>query len=138
MLFKIWVMFWKTNRKHFSFSAYKTLRVFVTLFFSIFFQSPFSDGKCIPSQLYLFVKVFIFVILSGFFHIFHHDLKWLYWKHLLTFLLIGFIVGWEVRALRVPMSDEVVVFVSSVSFLCTYHKSITNQLYCKVVTLSAV
>ena len=53
----------------------------VTLFFSEFFQSSFSDGKFIPSHLYLFVKGLIFVILSA------------YWKHLLSFLLIGFIIA---------------------------------------------
>ena len=49
----------------FSFLAYKTLRAIATLFFSNFFQLFFSDGKFIPSQLYLFIKGLIFVILCG-------------------------------------------------------------------------
>ena len=53
----------------FSFLAYKTLRPIVTLIFSIFFQLPFSDGKFIPSQLYLFIKSLFFVILRGSFSI---------------------------------------------------------------------
>ena len=39
----------------FSFLAYKTLKAIVKLFFSDFFQSSFSDGKFIRSQLYLFI-----------------------------------------------------------------------------------
>ena len=35
----------------------------------IFYQSSFSDGKFIYFQLYLFIKVLTFVILSGFFPI---------------------------------------------------------------------
>ena len=31
--------------------------------------------------------------------------------------------GWEKRALRVAMFDEVAIFVSSVSLSCRYHKS---------------
>ena len=48
------------------FSFYKTL-------FTNFFQSSFSDGKLISSELYLFIKGLIFVVLSGFF-LFLHDL----------------------------------------------------------------
>ena len=47
----------------FSFLAYKTLGAVVRLFFSIFFQSSFSNGKFIPAQLYLFIKGLMFVIL---------------------------------------------------------------------------
>ena len=57
----------------FSFLAYKTLRTIVTLFFSIFFHSFFSDGEFTPSQSYLFIKDLIFVILCGSF-LFLHDL----------------------------------------------------------------
>ena len=42
-----------------------TLRVIVTLFFSNFFQSTFSDRKFIPSHLYLFIKGLLFVIVSA-------------------------------------------------------------------------
>ena len=46
----------KQKQDIFSFLKYKLLRAIVTLFFSNFFQSFFSDGKFIPSQLYLFIK----------------------------------------------------------------------------------
>ena len=55
------------------FSFYKTLRAIVILFFSNFFQSSFSDGNLISSELYLFIKGLIFIVLSGFF-LFLHDL----------------------------------------------------------------
>ena len=55
----------------FLFLAYKTLRAIVRLFFSNFFQSYFSDGKFIPTQLYIFRKGLICVVL--------HDLTWLLW-----------------------------------------------------------
>ena len=48
----------------FSFLSYETLKEIVTLFFSSFSQSPFSDGKFIPSQ-FLFIKDLICVILCG-------------------------------------------------------------------------
>ena len=78
----------------FSFLGYKTFRAIVTLFFSNFFQSSFSDGKFVPFQFYLFIKDLIFLILYGYFFI----SSWLnatitaYWKHSLPFLLIEFIV----------------------------------------------
>ena len=46
------------------------LRAVVRLFFSIFFESSFSDRKFILSHLYSFIKGFIFVILSGCFPIY--------------------------------------------------------------------
>ena len=53
----------------FSFLAYKTLKSIVTYFFSVFFQSSFSDRKSISFQIYLLMKDLIFVILSECFHI---------------------------------------------------------------------
>ena len=44
------------------------LRAIVTLFFSTFFQSSFSHGKFIPTQLYLFIKDLIFEDLFLFLH----------------------------------------------------------------------
>ena len=38
-----------------------------TLFFSNFAQSSFTDGKFIPSHLYLFIKGYTFVIVSEYF-----------------------------------------------------------------------
>ena len=78
----------------FSFLAYKTLRVILTLFLSNFFQLSFSDEKFIPSYLYLFIKGLIFVLLSACFPIsswFNATIT-TYWKHLLSFLLTIFIV----------------------------------------------
>ena len=53
----------------FSFLAYKTLRAIVTLFSSLFFQLSFCGGTFIPSQLHLFIKGLIFVMLCGSFFI---------------------------------------------------------------------
>ena len=76
-------------------SFYKTLRAIVILFFSNFFQSFFSDGKLISSELYLFIKGLIFVVLSGFF-LFLHDLTRLL-QHIESiyylFLLMRFIAA---------------------------------------------
>ena len=58
-------------------------------------QTSFSDGKSIPSKLYLFIKGLMFVILCRSFMI----SSWFnvtitaYWKHLLPILLIGLIVA---------------------------------------------
>ena len=60
-------MFRNKNIIFFSFLAHETLRATVTLFFSNFFEWSFSDGKFIPSQLYLFIKGLIFVIVCRFF-----------------------------------------------------------------------
>ena len=94
LFFKIWVMFSNINRYIFCFLAYNTLRAIVTLFFKKLFQSFFSDGKLIFSQLYLFIKDLIFVIPSRCFPIcsWFNETVAAYWKHLLTFFLIGFIV----------------------------------------------
>ena len=79
----------------FLFLAYKALKAIVTLLFPIFFQSSFSDEKFIPSQLYLFIKSLIFVILCRSF-LFLQDLTrrlqriekicyLFYWRDLLLF-----------------------------------------------------
>ena len=71
----------------FSFLSYKTLREIVTLFFSNFFQSSFSDGQFITFQLFIYKRLnFCYS-----FNIFSYFTK--YRKHLLSFLLIGFIVA---------------------------------------------
>ena len=78
-----------------SFSPCKTLRAIVTIFFSNFFQSSFSDGKFTPSHLYLFIKGLIFVVLSEFV-LFLNNLTWLlhYTERIfLSFLLVKFIVA---------------------------------------------
>ena len=79
----------------FSFLACETLRTIVTLFFSNFWQSSFSEGEFIIYQLYLFINDLIFVILSGCFPIY----SWfdttvtVYCKDLSYFSFIGFIVA---------------------------------------------
>ena len=88
-------MFWNIIRIYiFSFLPCKTLRAIVTLFFSKFFQSFFSDGKFIPCQLHLFIKGLIFIILcrSLFISSWFNMTVTAYWKQLLYFLLMGFIV----------------------------------------------
>ena len=57
------------SRYIFSFLAYKRLTAIVTLFDSNFSNYLFSDGKSIPTQLYLLVNSLIFVILCGYFFI---------------------------------------------------------------------
>ena len=78
-----------------SISYTRTLRAIVIFFSSNFFQLLFSDGKLIPLQLYWIIKGLIFIILSECLTTY----SWLcatctaYRKHLLSFLLIGFIVA---------------------------------------------
>ena len=92
MFLTTWAILWNTECI-FSFLAYKTLRAIVPLFFSDFFYSSFSDGKFIPSHL--FIKGLIFLIRCGSYLI----SSWFtatvtaYWKHLLYLLLIGFIAA---------------------------------------------
>ena len=78
----------------FSFFTYKTLRAIFTLSCKNCFQSS-SDGKVIPSHLLLLMNVLIFVILSACFLIssWSNATVTAYWKHLLSFLLMGFIVA---------------------------------------------
>ena len=79
----------------FFFFSIQNIKNIVTLFFSSFLQWSFFDGKFIPSQLYLFIKVLFFVILCRSFFIsswFNSTLT-AYWKHLLSLLSIGFIVA---------------------------------------------
>ena len=76
----------------FSSLSYKAIGAITTLILPSVFQSSFSDGKFICSQLYLFIKCLIFVILVVSFFI----SSWLntavttYWKHLF-FILTRFI-----------------------------------------------
>ena len=94
LLFKIWIMFWCISRIYFSFLAYKRLRAIVELFSSIFFELSFSIGKSISCEL-LTVNSVIFVIFCGSFltSTWFNVTATTYWKHLLYFLLIGFIVA---------------------------------------------
>ena len=68
----------------------------VWLFISIVFESSFSDGKFIPSQLNVFMKGWIFGILCGFVFIssWFNATVTAYWEHLLSFSLIRFTVGY--------------------------------------------
>ena len=73
--FMIWDMFWNKNKICLFFLAHKTWRTISTLFFSMFFELFFSDGKPILSHLHLFIEDLIFVILCGSF-CFFHDFTW--------------------------------------------------------------
>ena len=91
-------MFLNMNRIYiyiYFFLAYKTLIAIVTSFISIFSKSSFSDGIFIPSQLYYFVKGLIFVTVCASFIIssWFNSTVTVYWKHLLSFLLMGFTVA---------------------------------------------
>ena len=94
LFFTIWVMFWNISRIYIFFFSIQNIKAIVSLSFSIFFQSSFLDGKFISSHLYLFIKCLIFVILWGSFFIssWFNATVTLYWKHLSSFLLMGFIV----------------------------------------------
>ena len=79
----------------FSFFSIQIIKSNCYIVFPNFFQSSFSDEKFIPSQLYLFIKSLIFVILCGSFFIssgFNPTVT-MYWKNLLSFLLKRFIVA---------------------------------------------
>ena len=91
--FTIWVMFWNINRIYFFFLAYKILKGIVTLIFSNFFQSSSSDGNFIHSHLNFFIKGLISFILCGSFLIssWFNATVTAYWKHLLSYSLMGFI-----------------------------------------------
>ena len=93
LFFSTWVKFWNISRIYFVYFSIQNIKSKCCISFLNFLQSSFSDEKCIPYQLFLFIKGLIFVILCGLFLIF----SWFnatvtaYWKHLLSFLLIGFI-----------------------------------------------
>ena len=95
LLFMIWIVLKHKKQEIFFFFSMQTLRAIVTLFFLNFFQSSFFDREFIPSQSYSFIKSLIFVILCRYLLI----SSWFsvtftaYWKHLLSYLLIGFIVA---------------------------------------------
>ena len=91
----IWVIFWNISRIYFFFFRIQIIKSNCYIIFLKFSQSSFLGVKCIPSQLYLFIKDLIFVFLCGSFIIssqFYATFT-AYWKHLLSFLLIGFIVA---------------------------------------------
>ena len=73
----------------------QNIRAIVTLFFPIFFQIYFSDGKFIPSQLYLFIKELILLLFQNV-SLFLHDLMWLLQRTeniYCDFLLMEFILA---------------------------------------------
>ena len=61
--------------------------------FSNVFQSSFPDGKFIPFQPHFFIKHLISDILCGSFFVSPWFNCYSLWKHLLSFLLIGFVVA---------------------------------------------
>ena len=88
----------------FSFLVYKTLTPIVKLFFSSSLQSCFSNGKFIPSQLYILIKTLIFVIFSEcypislWFNVFFYNFIWFiinhdfyvitFWMHYMLFIIV--------------------------------------------------
>ena len=83
-------IFWNRSRIYFSFLAYKTLRVIVTLFSQLFSNYLFLMEHLFFFLLYLPIKCLIFVALSRYF-LFFHDLMQL--LHMLSFLLKRFVVA---------------------------------------------
>ena len=93
MFFRIWVMFWNISKIYFFiFFRIQSIKSNCCITFS---QSSFSNGKFIPSQLFLFIKGLIFVILCRSFFIssWFNTIVTAYWKHVLPSLLTGFIVA---------------------------------------------
>ena len=58
------IIFWNISRIYFCLFNIKNILSYSYTIFLNFFQSLLSAGKYIPSQLYLFIKCLIFVILS--------------------------------------------------------------------------
>ena len=108
-------MFWNKSRIYIFFLTFKTLRAIVIYIyiFLIFFQSSFSDEKFIPFQLYLFIKCLIFVILSGYFFKFLHDLSRLlqriknicYLFFLMGFIVVSFFILFNQENLRMILHN---------------------------------
>ena len=107
-----------------------------------FFQLSFSDGKFIPSQSHLFVKDIIFVILCRSFFIssWFKAIVTAYWKHLLSFLLLGsivaflffiqlccFFVFYPVR--KIYMWSTTIRILSLTWFLCYHFLSLLHALH---------
>ena len=122
--FTISVIFWSISRIYFLFFSMQNIESKIRLFLSNLFQSSFSDGKFIPSQLCLFIKDLISLILSECFPIssWFHDLMLLLcyatvmlllWKHLSSFLSMGFIVAF----LFFIQSGESVYDLSCLTFI---------------------
>ena len=96
MLFPVLSYALKRNQNFF-YCSIQNIKSNCWIFFTIFFQSIFSDGKSFPSQLYLFIQG---LIVCYSFSIFSYFL-WLnptaivFWKYLWYFLLIGFIIAFS-------------------------------------------
>ena len=98
LFFTIWVLFWNIVGYIFSFLAYKILRANVKFLFSIFFNHLFLVQTFFLQSCVYLKKGLVFVIISEHFPIsswFNANVR-AYWKHLLYFLLIGFIVAFFV------------------------------------------
>ena len=86
------------SRIYFFFLSIQDIKINCYIIFFQFFPNHlkiFPDGKFIFSQIYLFMKGLIFAILSECFSIcsWFNAIVAAYWKHLLSFLLIGFIAA---------------------------------------------
>ena len=103
--------------------------MFNYLLFSNFFQSSSSDGKFIPSQLYLFIKGLIFAIPCGPFLIswwFNATVK-TYWKHLLSFLLTRFIVAFFYPIRRIYIWSTMIL-IYFMTFIIKYMNTIKYEI----------
>ena len=123
-------MFWNISNIYFFFLACKTLWTAVMLSFSIFSQSSFSEGKFFPSWLYLFIKGLVFVILCGSFFIYSwfHASTTAYWKHLLSFLLMEFIVVFFIQlgeSLYDPSRLRFFIIITELNQRQTHYLSLT-------------
>ena len=93
LFFTIWVVFGNISRIYFFFFSIQIFKSNCYIIVTNFFQSSFSDWNFIRSQLCLSIKRLIFVIFSGSFPISSWVIATVtaYWRHLLSFLLAGFI-----------------------------------------------
>ena len=93
MFFTIWVMFWNIGRIYFFLFSIQNIKSNCSIILLKLFRIIFFCWKFIPSQIWLFIKDLIFVILLEYFSTsswFNATVK-AYWKYLF-FLLARFIV----------------------------------------------
>ena len=122
LFFTLWVMVWNLNlgKIYFFVLPYKTLRAIVRLIFLIFFSGNFFWWiiSSFPF-IYIFLKVQFFLVFQNFNQFLHgYAGVEAYWKHLLSFLLMGFIVAFfifhQIRAIYIWSTAIQVYFVTFV------------------------
>ena len=118
-------MFSKVGRVYFLiFSIKKILITIVRLFFSYFSQSPYSDGKFIPSQIYLSIKGLIFVILCESFFLFLHDFT----RLVQCIESICFLFHWSDLLLLFCFSIQSAESIWSITFKSYFMKFVLQQI----------